>query len=72
MDKSLKVSKSYSLRPDQITWLRLRGLHESTPDKAVSASAVLERIVDQAMAETQSPTPKQSKKNAAPANSLAA
>lgn len=50
MDKELKVSKSYSLRPDQITWLRVQSLNESTPEKTISASAVLERIVDQAMA----------------------
>ena len=63
--KDTKVSKSYSLRPDQIAWLRQQGLNESSADKTVSASAVLERIIDDAMrAELLSPTTK-SKKNAA-------
>jgi hypothetical protein len=55
MEKDIKVSKSYSLRPDQIAWLRQQGLNESTADKTVSASAVLERIIDEAIA-VSSPT----------------
>jgi hypothetical protein len=58
--KEIKVSKSYSLPPSQIAWLRKQALKESTPQKTVSASAVLERIINAAMrAETeQSPSEK--------------
>ena len=62
--KDTKVSKSYSLRPDQIAWLRQQGLKESTAEKTVSASAVLERIIDDAMG-TELPSPSKPKKNAA-------
>ena len=49
MEDEIKVSKSYSLRPSQVKWLRQQALQESTPEKTVSASAVLERIIDEAM-----------------------
>lgn len=58
MDKEIKEVKSYSLPPSQIAWLRQQALNESTPKKTVSASAVLERIIDQAMKQAQSPTQK--------------
>lgn len=65
MEEEIKVSKSYSLRPSQIAWLRKQALQESTPERTMSASAVLERIIDAAMqAESKSPST-QSKKNAA-------
>ena len=59
--KEIKVSKSYSLPPSQIAWLRRQGLLESTPEKTVSASAVLERIIDQAIQQTKQPSPTQKK-----------
>ena len=60
-EKQTKVVKSYSLRPEQIAWLRKQALNESTEDKTVSASAVLERIVDEAIS-SNSPTPGKQKK----------
>ncbi len=54
--KEIKEVKSYSLPPSQIAWLRKQALNESTPEKTVSASAVLERIIDQAMKQDQSPS----------------
>jgi hypothetical protein len=54
--KEIKVSKSYSLRPSQIVWLRKQAMIESTPEETVSASAVLERIIDEAMQSEQSPS----------------
>lgn len=53
--KEIKVSKSYSLPPSQIEWLRKQALKESTPKKTMSASAVLERIIDTAMRESEQP-----------------
>lgn len=47
--KEIKVSKSYSLPPSQIAWLRKQALEQSTPEKTVSASALLERIIDEAI-----------------------
>ena len=62
MEEEIKVSKSYSLRPSQVAWLRQQALNESTAAKTVSASAVLERIIDEAIEKEQS---NPSKKNAA-------
>lgn len=72
MEKDTKVSKSYSVRPDQINWLRQQALNESTADKTVSASAVLERIIDEAMAADTSPTPIKQKKSARALEAVAA
>lgn len=44
-----KEVKSYSLPPYQIEWLRKQALDKSTPQKTVSASSVLEVIIDEAM-----------------------
>lgn len=64
-EKETKVPKSYSLRPDQIAWLRQQALNESTADKTISASAVLERIIDDAMAAACNPSlPTKQKKTA--------
>ena len=63
MEEEIKVSKSYSLRPSQVAWLRKQALAESTPEKTVSASAVLERIIDEAM-EQEQPSPSKQKKTA--------
>jgi hypothetical protein len=60
--KEIKVSKSYSLPPSQIEWLRKQALLHSTPRKTMSASAVLERIIDEAIQQTeQSPSEKKSR-----------
>jgi len=61
MEEEIKVSKSYSLRPSQIAWLRQQALNESTSEKIVSASALLERIIDEAMAKTADSPTKQKK-----------
>lgn len=62
--QEIKVSKSYSLRPSQITWLRRKALQESTSDETVSASAVLERIIDDAMKQSEQSPTRQKKKTA--------
>lgn len=69
--KEIKVVKSYSLPPSQIAWLRKQGLEESTPEQTVSASAVLERIIDKAMRES-NPSPTQKKSAQARAVALTA
>ena len=57
MPKEIKQVKSYSLPPSQIAWLRERARQESTPDKTTSASAVLERIIEEAMTKSAKHTP---------------
>jgi hypothetical protein len=60
--KEIKIVKSYSLPPSQVAWLRKQALQESTPEQTVSASAVLERIIDTAMKQSeQSPLEKKTK-----------
>jgi hypothetical protein len=59
--KEIKVSKSYSLPPSQISWLRKQALKESTPQKTVSASAVLERIIDAAIRAESKESPSEKK-----------
>ena len=68
--KEIKEVKSYSLPPSQIAWLRKQALKESTPEKTVSASAVLERIIERAMRE--SPTEKKTTRAASAQIVLAA
>jgi len=48
-NKEIKIVKSYSLPPSQVAWLRKCAAKESTPEKTVSASNVLERIIDAAI-----------------------
>ncbi len=62
--KEIKEVKSYSLPPSQIAWLRKQALQESTPEKTISASAVLERIIDEAMQESIEQSPAKQKKTA--------
>jgi len=47
--KEIKKTQAYTLSPSKIAWLRQRAMQESSPEKTVSASAVLERIIDEAM-----------------------
>jgi hypothetical protein len=62
--KEIKEVKSYSLPPSQIAWLRKQALDESTPEKTVSASAVLERIIAEAMQKSVEQSPTKQKKTA--------
>jgi hypothetical protein len=75
-DKVAKEVKSYSLPPSQIEWLRTRAAQESTPQKTVSASSLLERIIDEAInksaTSTNSPAETKEKKRSAAAEPLAA
>ena len=59
--KEIKIVKSYSLPPSQVAWLRKQALQESTPEQTVSASAVLERIIDQTMKQSEQPSPSEKK-----------
>lgn len=68
--EEIKISKSYSLRPSQVAWLRQQALNESTAEKTVSASALLERIIDQAIAATEQ-SPQLKKTNARTAREIA-
>jgi hypothetical protein len=62
--KEIKKVKSYSLPPRQIAWLRNQARDESTDEETVSASAVLERIIDEAMKRSESPSPSKKKEPA--------
>ena len=65
--KEIKVVKSYSLPPSQVAWLRKQALQESTAEQTVSASAVLERIIGNAMKQTEQ-IPFEKKRTAASAH----
>ena len=60
--KEIKEVKSFTLRPSRVAWLRQRALEESTPERTVSASAILESIIDEAMKQDKSPSPSQKKR----------
>lgn len=60
--KVIKKANAYTLSPDNITWLAQRAIEESTPEKRVTASSLLDRIVTEARLNAESSTP--SKKNA--------
>lgn len=62
--KENKKVQAYSLPPHQIAWLRQRAAQETTDDKSISASNVLERILDEAIART-IPLQEEKKRNAA-------
>jgi hypothetical protein len=71
--KENKEVKSYSLPPSQIAWLRRQALQESTDEQTISASAVLERIIREAMKSTARPSPsKQPKRRKADMHTLQA
>jgi hypothetical protein len=46
MEKENKKVQAYSLPPHQIAWLRQRAAQQTTDNESVSASAVLERIIE--------------------------
>jgi hypothetical protein len=48
MEKDIKKSKSYSLKPINIEWLSERALKLSKPGSKVSDSALLDRLLDEA------------------------
>jgi len=58
--REIKKTQAYTLKPVNIAWLIEQAFNASTPEKRVSASAVLDRLIDEARqkseAETQSPT----------------
>jgi len=66
--KEIKVSKSYSLPPSQVAWLRQQAFEKSTAEKPVSASSLLESIIDEAMRQAiKSPTSRPIQKKSAQA-----
>jgi len=63
--KSIKKTQAYTLKPGNIAWLIEQAFNESTPEKRMSASAVLDRIIDQARQhQAENSLPHQAKKNA--------
>ncbi len=46
--KEVKKAQAYTLKPINIAWLTKKALDESTPEKRMSASALLDQIVDEA------------------------
>jgi len=54
-EKVNKQVQAYSLPPHQIAWLRRRAAIETTDIDSMSASRVLERILEDAIANTPSP-----------------
>lgn len=46
--KEVKKAQAYTLSPRNIAWLAQQALKRSTPEKRVSASALLDGIVEEA------------------------
>ena len=72
--KEPKEVKSYSLKPVNIAWLREQAFRESTPESIMTASSLLDRLIDEAREreareEAKSPTeqPKRRKTDHRPA-----
>lgn len=53
--KAVKKAQAYTLKPINIAWLTEEALRRSTPEKRISASSLLDEIVDQARQASQSP-----------------
>jgi hypothetical protein len=62
MEKENKKVQAYSLPPHQIAWLRRRAAVETTETESMSASKLLERIIEDAIANTPSPASNDEKK----------
>ncbi len=64
--KEPKKAQAYTLKPVNIAWLVEQAFGKSTPKKRVSASAVLDEIIDQARekGEGDQPSPTKQKKSA--------
>ena len=62
--KEIKKPSTYTLKPVNIAWLIEQAFKESTPEKRVSARAVLDRIIDQARQDAAIPSPVEKKRSA--------
>lgn len=62
--REIKKTSAYTLKPINIEFLIKKALKESTPEKRVSASAILDRILDEAR-QSPTPQPKEKKSHAA-------
>lgn len=47
-DKELKKTQAYTLSPVNIAWLRQCAARQTTADKSISASAILDSILNEA------------------------
>ena len=56
--RDIKKTQAYTLKPVNIAFLIEQAFNESTPEKRVSASAVLDRLIDEARLKAESPTQK--------------
>ncbi len=61
--KENKKAQAYTLKPVNIAWLAEQALGKSSPEKRVSASAVLDEIVDQARRKAGITSPSEKKSN---------
>ena len=69
--RELKKTSAYTLKPANIAFLIEQAVNESTPEKRMSASAILDRILDAVRQSSPSPT-KIERKKYAPIESVAA
>jgi hypothetical protein len=60
--KANKKQKTVTLKPINIAWLAQRSFDESTPENKVSDSEIVDRLIDQARAREESPSPAAEKK----------
>jgi len=62
--KANKKQKTVTLKPINIAWLAQRSFDESTPENKVSDSEIVDRLIDQARQQEESPSPTKQKKTA--------
>ena len=60
--KEIKVRRSITLKPINDTWLETQSLEESTPGNLVSASELVNRLIDEARRKAGSQSPSKQKK----------
>jgi hypothetical protein len=56
--KAVKERRTFTLKPINIAWIEKQSLDESTPEDKVSASELVDRLIDEARRNAESPSKK--------------
>jgi hypothetical protein len=62
--KQTKERRTFTLKPINIAWIEKQSLDESTPEDKVSASELVDRLIDEARQSATSKSPSKQKKTA--------
>jgi hypothetical protein len=62
--RQVKERRTFTLKPINIAWIEKQSLEESTPEDRVSASELVDRLIDEARRNTQNQSPSKQKKTA--------